>query len=136
MTVVTDRIPSKSHFGLLVLFLTYSFSFVEENQKEIADCMNDEKLSTEEIKLKLVEKYNLYFALWKDFNILVAILAMVGLLLGMHDWAQSFAIRGEDGKKVRETTNITGWYIFLTTILAIIANFIVFFLNFVWKQYR
>ena len=98
--------------------------------------MKEEKISTDEIKMKLVEKYNLYFALWKDFNLLVAILATVGLLLGMHDWAQSFEIRGEDGKKVRNTTNITMWYIFLTTILALIANFIVFALKFVWKQYR
>ena len=86
--------------------------------------------------MKLVEKYNLYFALWKDFNFLVAILAMVGLLLGMHDWAQSFEIRGDEGTKVRNTTNLTTWYVFLTTILAVTANFIVFWLKSVWKQYR
>ena len=51
--------------------------------------------------MKLVVKYNQYFALWKDFNLLVAILAMVGVLMGMRDWAQSFEIRGEDGTKVR-----------------------------------
>ena len=62
--------------------------------------MKEEKLTTQEIKLRLVDKYNLYFALWKDFTLLVAILAMAGLLLGIHDWAQSFQIRG-DGKKFR-----------------------------------
>ena len=63
--------------------------------------IREEKISTDEIKLKLVEKYNLYFKLWKDFTALVALLAMTGVLLGMHDWAQSFEIRGEDGTKVR-----------------------------------
>ena len=86
--------------------------------------------------MKLVVKYNQYFALWKDFNLLVAILAMVGVLMGMRDWAQSFEIRGEDGTKVRNTSSLTAWYVFLTTILALCANFIVFYLKSVWKQYR
>ena len=75
----------------------------------------------------------MYFKLWKDFNVLVAILAMVGVMLGIHDWSQSLEIRGEDGTKLRIQTSLTQWYIFLTTILAIIANFIVFYLKSVWK---
>jgi hypothetical protein len=80
-----------------------------------------------------VEKYNLYFNLWKDFNVLVTLLALTGMMLGMHDWAQSFEIRGNDGTKIRSATSLTSWYIFLTTILALIANFIVFWLKSVWK---
>ena len=98
--------------------------------------MTVEKISTEEIKCHLVEKYNLYFNLWKDFNMLVAILAMVGVLIGIHDWSQSFEIRGGDETKIRKTTSLSSWYIFLTTILALLANFIVHMLKQVWIQYR
>ena len=61
--------------------------FMDQYQNQLTSFIKDEKISAEEVKLKLVVRYNQYFALWKDFNALVAILAMVGVLMGMRDWA-------------------------------------------------
>ena len=46
--------------------------------------------SDETIRRKLIEKYTKYYRYWKDFNVLIAVLAGLGLILGLYQWESEF----------------------------------------------
>jgi hypothetical protein len=48
------------------------------------------------IRNKLVKRYNKYYAHWKDVNVLVAVLAMIGLLMTFLTWDYTFPDRYND----------------------------------------
>ena len=60
--------------------------------------MKDEQLlrniiqenTDETIRRKLIEKYTKYYRHWKDFNILIAVLALLGIILGLYQWESEF----------------------------------------------
>ena len=51
----------------------------------------------ETIRRKLVSKYNNYYRLWQDFNLLVGLFAMIGLILAIIEWEYNFENRGPQG---------------------------------------
>eukprot|EP00354_Favella_ehrenbergii_P012550 CAMPEP_0170454584 /NCGR_PEP_ID=MMETSP0123-20130129/2787_1 /TAXON_ID=182087 /ORGANISM="Favella ehrenbergii, Strain Fehren 1" /LENGTH=76 /DNA_ID=CAMNT_0010717345 /DNA_START=126 /DNA_END=356 /DNA_ORIENTATION=+ len=53
--------------------------------------------SDDTIRRKLVAKYNNYYRLWQDFNILVAFFALISLALAVAEWETQFEARGPRG---------------------------------------
>ena len=51
--------------------------------------VNNENI-TQEIRNKLVRRYKKFYQYWKDFTILVAFLALVGLMINIINWDLSF----------------------------------------------
>lgn len=51
----------------------------------------------ETIRRKLVSKYNNYYRLWQDFNLLVGLFAMISLILAIVEWETNFENRGAYG---------------------------------------
>ena len=56
--------------------------------------------SDETIRRNLIKKYNLFFSHWRDFNLLVAALGMIGLAIVAIDYEENFKTRGPDGVTV------------------------------------
>ena len=92
--------------------------------------------SDDTIRRKLIDKYNMYFRLWKDFNGLVAIFAIIGLALACIRWENSFMTRSPDGKTITSSEFTTDLVIFLTAIIGAVAIVFKFYFESVWMQYK
>ena len=88
------------------------------------------------IRRKLIEKYTKYYRYWVDFNILVAVLASLGLILGLYQWETQFNYRGPEGIDSGVTGYIPNLIIALVSLIALFAIFIKYRLQAVWSQYK
>ena len=92
--------------------------------------------SDETIRRKLIEKYTKYYRYWKDFNVLIAVLAGLGLILGLYQWESEFYQRGERGIGTDTHGIVAQLIIALTSVIALLAIFIKWRLQAVWRNYR
>ena len=88
------------------------------------------------IRRKLIEKYTKYYRYWVDFNILTAVLAGLGLILGMYQWETEFMNRGPDGIDAGEMGIVPNLIIALLSAIALCSIFIKYRLQAVWRNYR
>ena len=120
----------------------YDERFGEGNQVQLNMNLNmkDEKLlrdilqenSDETIRRKLIEKYTKFYRHWKDFNVLIAVLAGLGLILGLFQWETEFYSRGDKGMESGDIGIVAQLIIALTTIISLFAIFIKYRLQAVW----
>jgi len=79
------------------------------------------------VRNKLVKRYNKYYAHWKDFNILIAVLAMIGLIIELRSWSITFADRLQPDYFTsaisQDRPNFSETFVFFTTALAILCVF-------------
>ena len=66
-----------------------------QDYRKLNDVVSDNNDDT--IRRKLVSKYNNYYRLWQDFNLLVGLFAMIGLILAIIEWEYNFENRGPQG---------------------------------------
>ena len=57
--------------------------------------------STQDLRNRLIWRYRKYYYYWKDFTILVAFLAMIGLIIQLINWDKSF-VEDENGVRIRD----------------------------------
>jgi hypothetical protein len=76
------------------------FGITGVNQLEISR-IADSEVSGEVLRLKLMTRYNNYFSHWRDYTILLAFLASLGLFIAIVDWEKTFT------PKFRASTDAT-----------------------------
>ena len=72
-----------------------SLNMNKEERKILSEMLSENNDDT--VRRKLINKYNVYYRLWQDFVLLVALLAMIGLGLACFSWENEFSSRGADG---------------------------------------
>jgi len=91
------------------------------------------------IRNKLVKRYNKYYAYWKDLNLLVAFLAMIGLIIEIRSWNVTFEDRLQPdyftSSKFLDKPNFSETFVLFTTGLAIICLFFQHYTAQVWSDY-
>jgi hypothetical protein len=50
----------------------------------------DEEVSGDKIRIDLIKKYENYFSHFKSYSVLLAFCAMIGLLLSVLNWEETF----------------------------------------------
>jgi hypothetical protein len=85
------------------------------------------------ISMKLVDKYNVSFSFYRDFTVLVAVIAIGGLLIALGRWEQSFEHRmGHKSHRIPENYRILG----LLSLLALAALFLKYYFKYQWSDYK
>ena len=84
------------------------------------------------IRRKLIEKYNAYYRHWKDFNLLIAVFAIIGLVLAISQWESEFSERGKDGMDLPEDSFFTDLIICLVSLMGCIAVVFKWYFESVW----
>jgi hypothetical protein len=88
------------------------------------------------IRKRLLEKYNVYYAHWKDFYCLTAFLAMAGFFVALADWEDTFDHRGPDGHLTKKRQLVFSPLIKYLTVMAITSLFIEHYFASKWQDYR
>lgn len=79
------------------------FGFSDEMHEVIMQ-IDIEQNSNDRLRVKLMNKYNTYFALWRDLCVLLAVIAGVGLFYSLVMWESTF----NEPFRNPDTTNIEG----------------------------
>jgi hypothetical protein len=58
--------------------------------KEKISRIADNEVSSDVLRVKLMTRYNSYFSHWRDYTILLAFLAFLGLYISLIDWEATF----------------------------------------------
>ena len=76
--------------------IEFSLEVDPKDEKLLTKVVRDN--SDEYIRRSLIKKYNKYYGQWKDMNVLLALLAFIGLLLTMLNWDEKFSLRKPKGE--------------------------------------
>lgn len=146
-TVVVSELPSRRHSAVTQVWnwrlhkfhdkirgMECEFSQMDLKEKNKMNTILPEN-SDDTIRRDLISKYVLYFKHWEDFNLLVAFIAMTGLVCALIDYEYEFNQRPSDGSLVSKSyyTTLNQDIISLIGIVAVILQWR---LEAVWQQYR
>ena len=92
--------------------------------------------STQDLRNRLIWRYRKYYYYWKDFTILVAFLAIIGLVIQLINWDKSF-VENENGVRVRDFSRAqVNVLVELVTVLAVLSVVLKYYFMHVWMDYR
>ena len=104
--------------------------FVIREEQKYRKLMKDD---TSSIAMKLVEQYNVSFQFYRDFTVLVAVLAIGGMLIALGRWEQSFEHRvGHKSHRTHENYGI----LTVITIVALAALMLKYYFKYYWSDYK
>ena len=92
--------------------------------------------SDENIRRKLVQKYNSYYRHWMDFNFIVALFALVGLFLSIIKWESQFKDRSFDGTTLLKDEFFTDIIVCIVSIMGGIAIILKYYFESIWQNYK
>lgn len=91
------------------------------------------------VRNKLVKRYNKYYAHWKDLNVLVAFLAILGLIIEFRVWEVTFSDRFSPdyftSAKNNNISNFSETFVMITTAMALVCLFFKHYTAQIWADY-
>lgn len=87
------------------------------------------------MRRKLIKKYNMYYAHWIDYSILISFISMIGLIVGLVEWEHNYPNRGDEGD-ILASNVFCEWLIMITSVLGVVGIVLKYRMEATWRNYK